>query len=53
MTLSDAAIMIVFVLFGLEVLARLGGWTFAQWRRFQDLSDWFEDEDEVEDPPAV
>jgi hypothetical protein len=53
MSTSDLGIFIVFVLFGLEVLARLGGWLFTNWRKFQDLNDWYEEDDEGEAPPSV
>lgn len=46
MPASDLLLIIVFALFGLEVLARFGSWCFAQWRDWQEVRESLLEDDE-------
>lgn len=47
MDLESWLLVVVFALFGLEVLVRVSAWLFAQWRTFQDMKDAHEAEPET------
>lgn len=42
---------VIFALFGIQTIASGTSWVFNQWRTWQDIRDWWEQEEEEDSGP--